>query len=69
MLKTRTCEWIEHRHNECNQPVIRQSAYCEEHYVRAYQSGTALRKRKKDIRVANKIHDMRSIINEIAETL
>jgi hypothetical protein len=44
-------------------------AYCEEHHARVYQKGTALAKRKKDIRTANSVWDIESAFNEAVEEL
>ena len=44
-------------------------AYCEEHFSRVYQVGTALRRRKKDIRTANSVWDLESDMNAAVEEL
>lgn len=69
MIKKRKCEWINDDRSTCQDTIITGFSYCQSHYERAYQKGTALRKRKKDIRIAEKIFDVRSIMNEIAETI
>jgi hypothetical protein len=52
----------------CNNPVLPGKSYCEEHVHIVYQKGTATRKRHKDIRQAEKVRLVESLMNEaIAE--
>lgn len=60
-----TCEWSK----GCNQPALEGKSYCEEHQWVVYQKGSALSKRKKDIRIANNVRQIESLINEAVEEL
>ena len=52
----------------CNKTAIKDKSYCEEHAAIVYQKGTALRKRHRDIKKAETIHFLSSLMNEaIAE--
>ena len=53
----------------CNHPVKPGYSYCEEHFNLIYQEGSALRKRKKDLRVADSVFEIQSMINEIVAEL
>jgi hypothetical protein len=69
-----TCQWIG---PEQQGPVFKYTclcarvldrAYCEEHLWQVYQKGSNLRKRHKDLRVADNVHTLESLMNEaIAE--
>lgn len=66
----KTCQWIsdEATTADCHEPVISEGkSYCEHHHWTVYEKGTALRKRKKDIRLANAILNMESALNSVAE--
>ena len=69
------CQWIGPEQQDapfvykCQCKPLAGRAYCEEHFLQVYQSGTALRKRKKDIRVANAVWDLESAFNEAVEEL
>jgi hypothetical protein len=45
------------------------SSYCEEHYPVVYQVGSGLRKRHKDIRVAEAVHTLESLFHECVAEL
>ena len=49
--------------------LVGESMYCQEHYARMYVKGSALRKRKKDIRTANSVWDLESDMNAAVEEL
>jgi hypothetical protein len=53
----------------CGCATLPGKAYCEDHYSKMYQKGTALRKRHKDIRKANEIRMWESLFNEVVEEL
>jgi hypothetical protein len=60
-----TCEW----RSGCDHPALEGKSYCEEHVWLVYQKGSALSKRKKDIRVANRVHELESLINDAVAEL
>lgn len=62
------CEWIGEGEGCAEVPVSRRS-YCEEHLWRVHQKGTATAKRKKDMRVANAVWELESLVNEAVEEL
>lgn len=62
------CEWIGHGEG-CNEPRVPGRSYCEHHLWRVYQPGTALRKRKKDIKRAALYRDIESELNKAIEEL
>ena len=45
------------------------SVYCKEHHKLMYNKGTALRKRKKDIRKKQQFEDLLQMIRDVAEEL
>jgi hypothetical protein len=45
------------------------SSYCEEHYPIVYQVGSGLRKRHKDIRVADSVWTLESLFHEAVAEL
>lgn len=45
------------------------SSYCEDHYSVVYQVGSGLRKRHKDIRVAEAVHTLESLFHEVVAEL
>ena len=49
--------------------LVGSSVYCKEHYPQMYSSGTALRKRKKDLRKVKAMQDLQQMILDIAEEL
>lgn len=53
----------------CCNPVVEGRSYCEEHIWKVYQKGTALGKRKKDIKRAQAIWDIESEFNAAVEEL
>lgn len=69
------CQWIGPEQtgpvyrSTCTCPPLAGRAYCEEHFAQVYQVGTALRKRHKDLRVANSVWDISSAFNEAVEEL
>ena len=69
------CEWIDPKDEGplysygCTAEPLAGKCYCAEHYSRVYAQGTALRKRKKDIRTANAVWDLESVMNEVIAEL
>lgn len=53
----------------CNHPVKPGYNYCEEHWRLIYQEGSALRKRHKDIRVADNVLELQSLLDEVVAEL
>ena len=45
------------------------SSYCAEHYPVVYQVGSGLRKRHKDIRVAEAVHTLESLFHDVVAEL
>ena len=45
------------------------SLYCKEHYPLMYSRGTALRKRKKDLKRVDKIREIEQLVRDCAEEL
>ncbi len=62
------CTWIGEGEG-CSHTVVDGRSYCEQHLWRVYQKGTALGRRKKDIRVADNVHTLESLLNEAVEEL
>jgi hypothetical protein len=53
----------------CAGPVVEGYSYCAEHVEQMYQKGTALRKRKKDIKRAEAVWDIASMFNDVVAEL
>jgi hypothetical protein len=53
----------------CGCEKIEDTLYCEDHIGIVYQSGTALRKRHKDIKRAEAIWSWESLMNEVVDEL
>ena len=68
IIKHTECQWIG-QGERCNNKVVDGRSYCEDHIWLVYQQGTALRKRHKDIRVADTIRTWESLVNEAVEEL
>lgn len=49
--------------------LVGDSVYCSEHYALMYVKGSALRKRKKDLRRVKQQQDLQQMILDIAEEL
>ena len=69
------CQWIGQEQDyapytlSCPCSPVQGRSYCPEHLARVYQLGTALRKRRKDIRRANAVWDIESDLNSVLEEL
>jgi len=53
----------------CTRPAMPTRNYCEDHIWLIYQKGTNLRRRHKDIRVANAVWDWESEFNSAVQEL
>ncbi len=62
------CTWIGEHNERCTHTALPGKSYCQEHYPRVYQVGTAVR-RKKDARRAAAVWDIQSAMNEAVEEL
>lgn len=70
---TKTCQYIGPKRTQpgacCNTSMHAWASYCTEHFPIVYQEGTALRRRKKDIKVATNTFDLiaefESVISEL----
>ena len=66
------CQWIGNSPRlqpTCCASVVAGRSYCELHLWSVYQQGTALGRRKKDLRVADSVHLWESLMNEAIEEL
>ena len=63
-----TCTWIGHGEG-CTHSVVPGRNYCTEHLWIVYKEGTAVRKRKKDVRIASAVWDLQSAMNEAVAEL
>ena len=65
------CEWTESIEGgpKCSQPGVLGRSYCEDHVWLIYQKGTALAKRKKDLRNVEAYRTFESALNAAAEEL
>ena len=82
ILKKLGCQWLGPEYDPLDpeqrtQPtpycackdLVGDSVYCTEHYPKMYAKGTALRKRKKDLRKVKAMQDLQQLILDIAEEL
>ena len=67
------CEWIEpyplESTQRCGETQLEGCLYCEEHMMLMGQKGTALRRRHKDIRVAQTVQSIDSLFNDVVAEL
>lgn len=64
------CQWLGLQTTECgSHDLVKDTVYCASHYALMHQKGSALRKRKKDIRTADQVRDLVSLFNEAVEEL
>ena len=63
------CTYLGTALHSCGQPTLAGKHYCAEHYYIIYQEGTALYKRKKDLKTANSVWDLESEFNQAVEEL
>ena len=59
------CTWTD----GCTHKSLAGYSYCEEHYARVYQKGTARAKRKKEIRIVDKVRMVEQLMAEAIEQL
>ena len=70
LVRAQGCQWFGASEHQCGlHTLVEGAVYCKEHYSQMYQKGTALRKRKKDIRRADQVLDLQSLFNEAVEEL
>ena len=63
------CQYLgEHTVCTCTAPVVLGRSYCEEHLWLVYKQGSAVT-RKKDVRTANAVWDLRAELDSIIEEL
>ena len=62
------CQWIGSGEG-CTHAAVKGRSYCEHHIWQVYQKGTALGKRKKDIKVADTVRLYEQLFNEAVEEL
>jgi hypothetical protein len=67
------CEWIEpyplESTQRCGDRQLAGCLYCEPHLARVGQKGTALRRRHKDIRLAQTVQSIDSLFNDVVAEL
>lgn len=63
-----SCEWMGDG-EPCCHPALPGKSYCEHHVWMVYEKGTALPKRKKDMRIAASVVELQSLINECVSEL
>ena len=70
LVRALGCQWLGDQTSECGSPdLVKDTVYCTHHYPMMHQKGSALRKRKKDIRTADQCRDLVSLFNEAVEEL
>lgn len=70
LVRATGCQWLGASTLYCSsKDLVDMTCYCTEHWPLMHRKGTALRKRKKDIRVANSVWDLESLFNEAVEEL
>jgi len=71
LVRALGCQWLgDKTSNYCgSRDLVDGAVYCKEHHPQMYQKGTALRKRKKDIRIANQVWDWENTFNEVVAEL
>ena len=62
------CQWIGDG-ERCSHTAVKGRSYCEHHIWQVYQKGTALGKRKKDIRTAESVRMWEDLFNEAVDEL
>lgn len=62
------CQWIGSG-EQCTHDAVKGRSYCEHHVWRVYQKGTALGKRKKDLRTVDMVRFYEQLFNEAVEEL
>ena len=62
------CQWIGNGEG-CIQESLEGRSYCEQHIWQVYQKGTALGKRKKDIRTVESVRTWETLFDEAVSEL
>lgn len=62
------CQWIGSG-ERCSHEAVKGRSYCEQHIWQVYQKGTALGKRKKDLRTVDMVRFYEQLFNEAVEEL
>lgn len=68
MTQTTKCQWIGQGEG-CEHRAVAGRSYCSEHIWLVYQKGTALGKRKKDIRTAESVRLWEQLMDEAVSEL
>ena len=70
LVRALGCQWLGDQTSECgSHDLVKDTVYCNTHYPLMHQKGSALRRRKKDIRTADQCRDLVSLFNEAVEEL
>lgn len=65
-----SCQWLGDSTTPCGEsPCVANSHYCETHYPRVYQLGSALYKRKRDLRKKNAYEQIMQLFEEAVAEL
>lgn len=62
------CQWIGHGQG-CSNDIVKDRSYCEDHIWIVYQKGTALGKRRKDLRTVDQIRILDDLMNQAIQEL
>ncbi len=62
------CTWIGDGLG-CTHDAVKGRSYCEEHLWRVYQKGTALGRRKKDLRTVDSVRTWQTLMDEAVQEL
>jgi hypothetical protein len=71
-MSTNKCQWIGNNPQMtpvCSCDAVSNKSYCKDHVWLVYQEGSQLRKRKKDIRIANAVWDLENEFSEAVAEL
>lgn len=63
------CQWIGSKNERCGHRPLAGRAYCEDHLWRVYQKGTALGRRKKDLKTVNSVRTWQTLMDEAVQEL
>jgi len=70
IVRSLGCQYLGQSDHCCgSRDLVDNTVYCKEHWPGMFQKGTALRKRKKDKRVAEQVWDLQSLFNEAVREL
>lgn len=68
-MTDQVCQWIGADNERCTHTVVEGRSYCEQHLYRVYQRGTALYKRKKDLRTVDSVRTWQTLMDEAVAEL